>query len=341
MKALWNGVAFLLGLALAALGLQALAPAPRIAIVTPKLTYLDERGDDYDVLFLGSSRTYRQILPELFDRLMTEAGHPVRSFNLGIDGMRPPEDTFVLEHALKHRRKPLRWVFVECNPLRLSMRDEDRGTLRATYWHDTPRTATLFRRAFLADEKKRNWKDRSKQVLEAWPDFYEHAEYWFQNSVELGRGNWVLENYLFDGKLPAIPTYDLGARKDGYRPSESPEHMNAAQLAAYEKELASMREKPPRIDHADPVSQDELRAKRQLIERAGARMVLLIPPFTSNRFFHPKPGPDAPLLLNFSSPEQYPALFAPENHADSGHVNRAGAEIYTREIVRALLDHLD
>lgn len=340
MRPLRNFLVFLVAFALVAAGIGLFAPQPRIAIVSPKLAWMKQHGDEFDVLFLGSSRTYRQIIPELFDQLMAEAGHPTRSFNLGIDGMRPPEDTYVLDQVLRHRSKPLRWVFVECNPLRLSLRDEDRGTLRAAYWHDWKRFATLFERAFLADEKKRNWRDRSKQIYEVWPDFYEHAEYWFQNATQTGRGHLAIEEWLLKGGPRALPLYDLGTRRDGYKPSESPEHMNAQQLAAYHQELEEMRAKPPRKDFADRISQEELRAKQRLIEGAGAKMVLLIPPFTSSRYFHPRPEGGA-LFLDFANPEKFPQLFAPEHHSDSGHVNRAGSEIYTREIVRHLLEHLD
>lgn len=340
MRAIGNFLLFIVAFALVAVALGAMSPRRKVAIVTPKLTWLETKCDDYDVLFLGSSRTYRQIIPELFDSLMAEAGKPVKSFNLGIDGMRPPEDTFVLEEALAKRSKPLKYVFVECNPLRLAMREEDRGTLRAMYWHDFLRTLSLFRRAFLADEKKRSWKDRVGEVWKAWPDFAEHGENWLQNSANLGHGNTLLENWIFKGEQPGVPLFDLGPRQDGYRASESPELMNPSQLAEYQAALATMREKPPKSDAGDRISVAELETKRLMIEKAGAKMVLLIPPYTANRYFRPKTPENSPLLLDFSSPEKYPQLFAPEHHSDSGHVNRAGANLYTREIVRALLEHI-
>jgi hypothetical protein len=342
MRATVNIVTFLLALALVSVVIGMITPTPNVPIVTTKVHWLQEHGDDFDVIFLGSSRTYRQVIPELFDQAMAAAGHPVTTFNLGIDGMRPPEDTYVLEQALQRRAKPLRWVFVECSPLRLTMRPEDRGTLRATYWHDAKRTATLFRRAFFADQKKRKWRDRLKQGARYWPDFADHAEYFFQNATHLGRGYVRFENLAFKGGQSEIDTWNLGKRRDGYRPSEHPEQMRPAELAVYEQQVTRMRAEPPRVDYGDWVSQEELREKQRIIERAGGKMILLMPPYTATRFFYPNAQrPDAPLLLDFSSVEKYPVLYAPENHSDSGHLNRAGSEIYTREIVRLLLEHLD
>jgi hypothetical protein len=340
MRALRNTFIFLVTLSLTAAGIGIFAPKPRVAIVTPKLTWLAGHADDFDVLFLGSSRTYRQVIPELFDQLMADAGKPVRSFNLGIDGMRPPEDTYVLEEVLKHRSKPLQWVFVECNPLRLTMRDEDQDTVRAVYWHDWKRFATLFRRAFLADEKKRNWRDRTKEIAKACPDFFDHTGYWLQNMTHIGQGHAAIENWLFKGGMPPVAMHDVGPRRDGYKVSDAPEQMNAEQLAAYQEELAEMKLNPPRADYADRVSQEELEEKQRIVERAGGKLALLIPPFTASKYFNPKPSENGPLLLDFSSPAKFPELFAPEHHSDSGHVNRVGAELYTRQIVRALLERL-
>ena len=153
MRAALNILAFLAAALLVATAIARVTPFPHIAIVTSKVAHFQTEGDDFDVLFLGSSRTYRQVIPEMFDRLMAEAGHPAKAYNLGIDGMRPPEDTYILEQALSKRTKPLRWVFVECSPIRLVMRPEDRGTLRATYWHDLKRTLVSLTAEMSAREK--------------------------------------------------------------------------------------------------------------------------------------------------------------------------------------------
>lgn len=340
MRTTKNLAIFLTALALCCAALGTFTPAPRVAIVSPKLAYLDSHADEFDVLFLGSSRTYRQIIPQVFDRLMAEGGHPVRSFNLGVDGMRPPEDTYVLEKALKHRTRPLKFVLVESNPLRLSSRDEDEGTIRATYWHDTKRIVTLFRRAFLADRKKRDWPGRIEKIAEQMPDFAEHAACWLENTALTGRGHEQLDDWLVHGGPPPLPMHDVGPLRDGYKPSSEPEQMHPSIVAAYEAAVTEMIERTPRADYADPVSQAEILVKRRLIERHGGQMFLVIPPFTSKKFFHPEPGAKSTPVLEFSDPAVYPDLFATKNHSDTGHVNRAGSELYTRHIVRELLKRL-
>jgi len=42
-------------------------PFPPVPSVQPKVAWLLEHGDDYDTPFVGSSRTCRQLIPELFE----------------------------------------------------------------------------------------------------------------------------------------------------------------------------------------------------------------------------------------------------------------------------------
>ena len=148
MRTLLNIIALLAGFVAVAAALSARTPARHVPTVSEKLGRYAAAGDDYDVLVIGSSRTYRQIIPQVFDQATAEAGKPARMFNFGIDGMRPPEDTYVLEKALALRKKPLKLVIVECNNIRFEMRDEDAGTVRAIHWHDWKRLSTMARLAF-------------------------------------------------------------------------------------------------------------------------------------------------------------------------------------------------
>ena len=70
----------------------------------------------------------------------------------------------------------------------------------------------------------------------------------------------------------------------------------------------------------------------------GARLVLVAPP-TVGPAFAPLPG-TGHLFLDFSDPERYPELFAVGHRFDRGHLNHAGALLYSRllarELVRAL-----
>ena len=113
-------------------------------MVRDKIEYLARHGDEYDVLFVGSSRIHSQVMPAIFDRVASENGVPVKSFNAGIAGMNSPEDGYFLEEILRLPHRRLRWVFVELARLGTGLDREE--TSRFGYWHDTPRLVLAARR---------------------------------------------------------------------------------------------------------------------------------------------------------------------------------------------------
>ena len=66
------GVMFLATFAASCGVLGRCLPFPEIPLVRDKIEYLARHGDDYDVLFLGSSRVHCQIMPSIFDRIAGE-----------------------------------------------------------------------------------------------------------------------------------------------------------------------------------------------------------------------------------------------------------------------------
>ena len=335
MRALLNIIAMVVGFIAVAAVLSKKTPPRYVPTVTEKLKRYASAGDDFDVLAIGSSRTYRQIIPKVFDEAMAAAGKPTRTFNLGIDGMRPPEDTYVLEKALALRRKPLKFVIVECNNIRFEVRDEDADTVRAVHWHDWKRLVTIGRLAFYGDRKKRGFGDTMKRRFDVFPEFWEHTEYWFENVTELGRGNELLSARLFD---TTDPKKSIGS--DGFHDSPVRTGLSGKELAAYEKDVEAMRKTPPRAERTEWVSQAELAEKRRIIERAGAKMILVVPPYPMTKRFLPDGEKEQAAVIDFSNPLEFPELYTPEHRLDEGHTNRTGSEIYTRLIAERILRQL-
>jgi len=64
--------------------------------------------------------------------------------------------------------------------------------------------------------------------------------------------------------------------------------------------------------------------------RHGAEPILFLAPTSSGVVFHP--SHEVAPLFDFSDPAQWPALFEPRYRADIGHLNSAGAEVFTRAL---------
>ena len=72
-------------------------------------------AEDYQTIFVGSSLTYRQIDPILFDSLVGDVASP--SFNLGEAGMFPTRSLKVAERLILNPPHPLKYLFLELNRL--------------------------------------------------------------------------------------------------------------------------------------------------------------------------------------------------------------------------------
>ena len=324
-----NACAFVAGFVVIAAALSHAVPSVRPPQIGAKLDWLEAHGEEYDTFFIGSSRVHRQIIPDLFDAEMAALGVKTNSFNLSGDGMRPPEDEFVMERAFAGRAAPVRLLLVECNPLEPGIADDDGGTARTVYWHDASRMMRLWRNCWtplVAPERS-----TGRYVARVWKrlrDYPEHIQHWAWNAGRLGEGNERLVEMLF-GLSKNDGSWKIGA--DGYNAPKTAELMSGSALRAYQKDLAVVLKSPPVLDHEDEESQVALAWKKALAEKLGARLVLIGSPYVRGTVFAPR---DRIPFLNYSNPAQYPELYAPENRRDPGHLNVHGSEIYTRLIAR-------
>ncbi len=80
---------------------------------SPRLRWFQEHKDDYDIVFIGSSRVYHGLSPKLFDEIAARAGHRWRAFNLGVDRMKTPGCLAVARKVAALQPAKLRYLFFE------------------------------------------------------------------------------------------------------------------------------------------------------------------------------------------------------------------------------------
>ncbi len=138
-----------MGIFLAALAgstclLEAWLPLPDLGKVSEKAAYFARHKDEFDAVFVGSSRVYRQIAPQLFDEQVTAAtGQPMHSFNLGAPSMFLPESLFVIDRVVAQRPARLRWMFIELDDPRPRLEEHAGLVQREVYWHGWRETALM------------------------------------------------------------------------------------------------------------------------------------------------------------------------------------------------------
>ena len=291
------------------------------------MTFSPPTPNDYDALFLGSSRMQAHIMPAIFDQDVADRGLSIRSFNTGVAGMYPPQDGWMLDQILALKPAKLRWVFVELQMLETTLPRTNRDTMQLLSWHDWPRFVLLCER-WVTTRPRRHWRDRVEEFTDRWPDFFAHTVLFVRYYTNLGRGSAWLQHWFHPETVPAEDPSMLGPNGDGFLPAA---HVpTKGELAALEGDLDKRRKSPPVRESADPISRQALTAIIAKIRRVGATPVLVVPPAARGTYFAPDPktSPDL-IVLDFCQPQKYPELYETKYRVDPSHLNAAGAKIFS------------
>jgi hypothetical protein len=313
--------------------LHALFPPAIPAGVVAKLNFFTEHKDEFDTLFLGTSRFQYAISPEIFDQITRENGEPTRAFNFGIDGMHPPENFYVLEQILKTKPRRLKWVFIEVSDIQAKWSDNVLGTQRLVYWHDWPRTALTLKKA--SDPRgNARWYAKLARLWLARRDFATNLALFGKQFSNVGRAADFCSSQNIQSA--AAVAVELGPRRDGYRLAG--DAMSAERAARFKEVLArEVADARPKL--IDPYAEQAYRAAAAEIREAGASTVFVVTPviWQSPLRFRRSPPP-GPLFL-FNKSKTYPQLYDTSGRIDEGHLTRPASEEFTRLLAQEFVLH--
>jgi len=333
-----NSVIGIAAFLITCIGLRAVLPFPEIdGGVSQKFRFFAAHKDEFDTLFIGSSRVYFQVSPAIFDRVTRESGLPTHSFNFGIGGMYLPETSYLLEQILNLKPRNLRWVFIEYDELQTKWSPENQTSRRALYWADWKRVSLLLRKltdagtapfwlpnaAKLHEIVLRQQDEKGTRSLVA---FY--AGQLEKNYTNVARGADVLDHFLSRDTKQRRASY-LGAASDGY--VTRPNRMSPSQAAAYERALAAaMAQTSTRP--LSPYTVEAYRECAQEVRNIGAAPIFLITPSTTQINFAAESTGLTGVVMAFNNPRAYPNLYRSSARRDGQHLTKSGAEEFTRMI---------
>lgn len=335
IRQLRNAAILLVGLLAGTAVIRALTPAPLVLPVTPKLEHLRANSERYDVLFVGSSRVYRQVMPEVFDRRLRHRGLGLRSFNAGIPAAKSVE-VWHFMRLLAEAKVRARYVLVEPDGLFIGINRENLGTEREIYWHEAAETALAIRSLSGQDLGLRL---RMSGI---------HVAAFAFNRLGVGRLRLLGSDLISSGGKRRSEMSGLGPKGDGWVGFAAGEDGEAYprrrefldNLPAYRAQL----ERQPRIlsrtGCMTPYQEEMLLRLKTAAEALGAEPVFVLSPATRPRCeVH-----DAhrlgllPNLLAFDDARAHPRLYDPEFRFDAEHLNTEGATIYSRLLADAFVE---
>ena len=353
---------------------------PPLAVpgVDEKLAHFAAHIDDYDTLFFGTSRTYHQIVPRMFDRLTGEAGVPTRSFNFGIDGMFPPEDSYVAERLFALHPTRLKRVFIEISFFRRKWVGIDPDSTRALHWHDLTRLGCVVRELCTEDQpidmeaalhpkvsapaKKFRWKNWRKNLDRTIKRFSARRREMEKAIGKLADNHGPQPDDLdthvrlcfrrmlnlgrgarllasLDGSAPPQPDWNLiGPLKDGACLVPHPPADPPGMRERFEALRAERTANPQPLLSLSEPHGDNVKTIVQLVREAGAEPILVVAPDVHACRRFLASEPRLP-IFDFSQPAEYPQLYQTENRIDLSHLDEPGARLWTREFARLFIAH--
>ncbi len=327
-----GATAFLLTCGLLRLAL----PFPEIdGGVSQKFRFFAAHKDEFDTLFIGSSRVYFQISPVIFDQVTRESGIPTRSFNFGIGGMYLPETAYLLEQILNLKPRNLKWVFIEYDEVQTKWSPENQTSRRALYWADWKRVSLLLRKLTDAGtdplwllnpanlreiiREQNDEKDTGSLLT-----FY--AGQLEKNYTNFSRAADVFGRFLGRDTKERRASY-LGEANDGY--VTRPNRMSPSQVGAYERALAAAMAEAGAHPLSSYAVEGYLQCAQQ-VRKIGAAPIFLITPSTTEINVAAKDTRVPGVLMAFNDPRAYPGLFDSRARRDGQHLTKSGSEEFTR-----------
>ncbi len=321
-------------------GLTAILPGPPDWAVTPKLSHLAEHGDDYDVLFLGSSLSFRHVIPDVVDARLAERGVDLRSFNLGGKATTGYELDHVLREALELTGPRLRYVVVEPSVWRFKMLGPNRKTTRSRNWHTMRQTARAIDSVLESDESlsKRVELVAGHLQVAAW------------RVANFGEGRRLVAHLVGLPPEQSITPEHIELHR-GFQALEelAPELTRERRREllddkqGYQKKVRAIERQNAREQAVSSVNYDGLEEQVALIRAAGAEPIYMLPPgdlATPYAFRLHREG-YLPHLISFNHPEQYPQLYQLNRRFDPNHLNQRGAEEFSILLADALADLIE
>lgn len=338
-----QGLLFLAGFSAVAAAVRTLVPWPEEYGLRAKFEFFAEHRDEFDALYIGSSRVFRAFDPTVFDAELAANGVALRSFNFGVGGMRGFEQDYLLRRVLELDPARLEWVFLEGGEWDPEFDYSFNAfSWRSVFWHSPRETlgvlATLWR--------------GSGPVRHRLELAHQHLLLALHRFSSYGQGREVLKNLLGESaadRRGRSLSHEALASGRGF---ESAEELAAESGLTRDEIWTDPDNYRRRIEvlagrSGERAPLDELplfvqRRQLRLAREHGIELIYVLPPGLEpspvRRSLHD--AGEIPTLFDFNLADSLPQLFDMDHRFDPRHLNRRGAQEFSRAMAREFVRHL-
>lgn len=304
--------------------------------ISDKRSYLLQNSSSFNTIFLGSSKTQNQILPQLFDERAAENGLSIHSYNFGVGGLTPLESLNIYENLLCKDSLHFKYAFIELDWI-ATIKYENLNVARSFYWLTSA-----------------NYSYSVNSILRSSVPFPRRA--WGLFHYSLG----YVENMLNVGKVQEVIKFQTHTRSQRFREHDSnvihhgfipiTHKQDTLQKKLYDEVISSSRMCVENLNslRAGNLSRPFLNRLEQLISVSKKRGidVYFIMPLQWKYYQYVELMPvinalkEAKVICLFDV-DKYKDIYSPDHFADPNHLNSNGAALYTEQLFKDFLREKD
>jgi hypothetical protein len=292
--------------------------------------YLKHR-DTTNVVFIGSSRTYRQIDPEIIDSVL--ASNHVNSYNLGAHATFIPEQFYLFDHFLQAQPdpSPVKHVYMELTGI---------NAIKLSNWF-APQSYYYLDWNMVKFVCNTHFSNKDLSPVLAFALSYPYIQgFIFKHIVPL---QWMTSDaladnysgesgngyYALDRNLEQSPSENLQSRRDEFLSDTS---------------VLVKREKKQVNRKVEQIPEPYLAKLHQMVDQArskGIELYFIIPPKLKyySSLATMKTDPIWERVIDMGDYKENRDLYLARYNFDDGHFNSTGAAIYTARLAQAMSAH--
>ena len=293
---------------------------------------------EYDAVFIGSSRTFRNIDPFVFDSI-TE----LTSFNFGVEEVGCPFNYYLTSKIIdSNKSNQIKYLIVELfspegNLPKELMMDVNQ-TNKALFWYEP--THFIFSLRAIEESQSLSTKEKYNEITT-------HLSTLIQSQFKIGHVQRIIDSKqkqlhnLYEGKrLDGYYSYDdeiqtkhgnyLVERQEKIR--QDLDYFDERKTYSSDIYLSQLAQAQSLKFHKDYIEELNKRC-----EEKGMQLILIVQPRMTKEqcdyfnYFKAKAISTMP-VLDYSSSDHYPEYYQIENVFDQGHLNTKGAKLFTAKL---------
>ncbi|MGD1808060.1 hypothetical protein ACP6PL_21865 [Dapis sp. BLCC M126] len=343
----WRCTIFLISLGIGSIIFGKIIPSPEIPVVTSKLENFTKNKDKYNVVFIGSSKIYRHIVPSEFDKAMERRGKEISSYNFGVSSMQSLESYFFLKKILAMKPKNLEYIFIELQNIELSINRENWRTNRVIYWHDWEHTFWVFDLIL----------DYQHSLRVKFGALKSHTIPLMYNLGGVGKVDGLIQWINNQGNQDNITFDRLNNRFmqndyiNGYLPLDQEIGVSYQQrrqnflgnLNTYHEKVNLLNLPSDKVVNPNSTLLRVTKDLIQIVKDSDVTPIFMITPVLQKKenLIALKTKEYVSTLFLFNNPIEYPRLYAPELRFDKKHLNDKGAREFTELLAEKFSEYLD